>query len=64
MSGYLPQKELIFFIPNKTGCVFILPAKQYITVEQLIHTQERLVKSNSHPVVYIEDRRINPRGLN
>lgn len=61
MNGYLPQKELVFFIPGKAGSVLIHPAGNYITVEQLIHTQARLVKNNNHPVIYIEDRRMKPR---
>lgn len=60
MNGYLPKKELAFFIPGKTGSVLTHSADNHITVEQLIHTQERLVKNNN-PVIYIEDRKMNPR---
>lgn len=57
MKGYLPKNELIFFIPGKSGVVFAHPAKYYITVEQLIRAQARLVKETTQPVIYIEDRR-------
>ena len=61
MCGYLPRKELIFFIPGKSGAVFTHPANHFISVEQLIRAQEWLVKETTHPVVYIEDRRNRSR---
>ncbi len=61
MEGYLPNKDLIFFIPGNPGIVFIHPAKHYITVEQLLRTQECLVQKTTNPIVYIEDRRVKPR---
>jgi len=62
MLGYLPEKDLIFFIPGKTGSVFALPAKKQVTVRQLLETQEFLVCETKNSVVYIEDRRIKPRS--
>lgn len=61
MIGYSPKKELIFFIPGKIGTVFTFPAKQPITIEMLLKTQESLVRENNNPVVYIEERRMKSR---
>ncbi|MEN8210950.1 MAG: hypothetical protein ABFR31_04475 [Thermodesulfobacteriota bacterium] len=61
MEGYLPSKDLIFFIPGNPGIVFTHPAKHYITVEQLLRTQECLVQKTTNPIVYIEDRRVKLR---
>ena len=61
MEGYLPNKDLIFFNPGISGLLFIHPAKQYITVGQLLKAQECLVKETANPVIYIEDRRVKPR---
>ncbi|MDM8536460.1 hypothetical protein QUF70_06900 [Desulfobacterales bacterium HSG17] len=64
MIGYLPNKDLIFFNPSNSGVVFTHPAKRYITVEQLLKTQECLVQKTTSPVIYIEDRRVNARRKN
>ena len=61
MEGYLPDKDLIFFNPGNSGIVFIHPAKRYISVEQLLKAQEFLVQKTTNPVIYIEDRRVEPR---
>lgn len=61
MNGYLPKKEIIFFNPGKTGTVFIHEANTFISVKQLIHTQEHLVQITKNPVIYIEDRRLKKR---
>lgn len=61
MNGYLPQKDLIFFSPGEKGVVFTHAANHYISVNQLLHAQEYLVKETQKPVVYIEDRRQKPR---
>jgi hypothetical protein len=60
MEGYLTNKDLIFFNPGNSGIVFIHPAKHYITVRELLEVQECLVQKTTNPVVYIEDRRLNP----
>lgn len=61
MEGYLPNKNLIFFNPGNSGEIFVHPAKQYITVAQLLKAQEFLVQKTTSPVIYIEDRRTKPR---
>ncbi len=61
MNGYLPQKELIYFNPGKTGTIFTHAAEHFITLEQLLHAQEHFVKKTNAPVIYIEDRRLYPR---
>ncbi|MCK5098278.1 MAG: hypothetical protein KAR45_09250 [Desulfobacteraceae bacterium] len=61
MKGYLPNKNLIFFNPGSSGIIFQQPAKQYITIEQLLKIQEHLVKKATDPVIYIEDRRTKAR---
>lgn len=61
MKGYLLNKNLIFFNPDISGIVFIHPAKQHITVEQLLSAQECLVQETHNPVIYIEDRRSKTR---
>ncbi|MCP3871886.1 MAG: hypothetical protein GY699_01870 [Desulfobacteraceae bacterium] len=61
MLGYLPKKELIFFTPGKSGLVFARPANHYISIEQLLKVQERLVLKMKNSVVYIEDRREKQR---
>jgi len=61
MEGYLPDKDLIFFNPGNSGIVFTHPAKHYITVVQLLEIQEYLVQKTTNPIVYIEDRRVEPR---
>ncbi|MDM8536254.1 hypothetical protein QUF70_05830 [Desulfobacterales bacterium HSG17] len=62
MVGYLPKKDLIFFIPGTSGNVFVTPAKRYITVQQLVKAQEFLIHEAKTPVIYIEDRRVKPRS--
>ncbi|RLC19940.1 MAG: hypothetical protein DRH93_14625 [Deltaproteobacteria bacterium] len=62
MKGYLPDRNLIFFNPGNKGVIFVLPAKQYISVEQLLKAQECLVERTTNPVIYIEDRRVKQRG--
>ena len=61
MEGYLPHENLVFFNPGNPGIVFTHPAQCYITIEQLLNTQECLVQKTGNPVVYIEDRRATPR---
>ena len=61
MEDYLPDNNLIFFNPGISGIVFIHPAKQLITEEQLIEVQESLVQKTANPVIYIEDRRSKTR---
>ncbi len=61
MLGFSSKKELIFFVPGNSGTVFTLPANQYISVEQLLKAQESLVEKNRDSVIYLEERRINPR---
>lgn len=46
--------------PGASGEIFIHPAKQYMTVVQLLKTQEGLVRKTMSPVIYIEDRRTEP----
>ena len=61
MLGFSPEKKVIFFRPGRTGAVYSLPAKEYITMKTLLKIQESLVCETKHPVIYIEDRRIKPR---
>lgn len=35
MPDYIPAKQLIFFIPGKSGTVLSLPEKQNINIEQV-----------------------------
>ncbi|MCD4675783.1 MAG: hypothetical protein K8S18_07260 [Desulfobacula sp.] len=62
MEGYLPKKNLIFFNPGKSGILLTHSAEHYITIEQLLKAQEFLVGNTSDSVIYIEDRRSNPRS--
>ncbi len=62
MLGYLPKKELIFFTPGSSGSIYTLPSKKYITIQQLLRTQEYLVNLCNNPVVYIEERRSKNRS--
>ena len=61
MNGYLPKKAIVFFNPGKPGIVSTHAANTFITVEQLINTQEHLVQRTNNPVIYIEDRRLKTR---
>ncbi len=61
MDGYLPNKNLIFYSPGTPGVIFSHPANHYISIEQLLDAQEYLVHEINRPVIYIEDRRGNPR---
>ncbi len=61
MDGYLPKKELIFFTPGQAGPVFTHPANRFITVKELINVQEHFVEKTSNAIIYIEDRRLEPR---
>lgn len=61
MEGYLPKKNLIFFIPGKAGIVFTHPANHYITVPELLNVQEHFVETTNTKVIYIEDRRLKSR---
>lgn len=61
MIGFSPEKKVIFFRPGRTGAVYSLPAKQYVTMKLLLKIQESLVCETNNPVIYIEDRRANPR---
>ena len=61
MLGYLPKRDLIFFVPGKSGAVFALSAKQPITLQQLLKTQEFLAHQTNSPVVYMEERRAKHR---
>ena len=61
MEGYLPHKNLIFFNPGNPGVIFTHPAREYISVVQLLKAQECLVKKTLGPVIYIEDRRKKQR---
>ncbi|MBU1344280.1 MAG: hypothetical protein KKE44_08540 [Proteobacteria bacterium] len=61
MNGYLPNKNLVFFNPGIPGVVFTHAANYYITVEQLLRIQERLVQKTANPVIYIEDHRAKKR---
>ncbi len=62
VGGYISEKSLIFFTPGRAGSVFELPSKKYITIQQLLKTQEYLVHQNNKPVVYIEERRSKKRS--
>ncbi len=57
LCGYVPEKRLIFFTPGRAGPVFELPSKKYISIQQLLKTQEHLVHINKKPVDYMEERR-------
>lgn len=57
MEGYLPHKNLVFFNPGNPGVIFTHPAREYISVKQLLRAQECLVKKTLSPVIYVEDRR-------
>lgn len=61
MDGYLPKKELIFFNPGKAGAVFAHPANLFISVKELINVQKHLVQKTNNSIIYIEDRRLEPR---
>ena len=61
MIDLLLKKDLIFFIPKISGVIFVHPANRFISVKQLLQTQERLVKKNINDVVYVENRRTKLR---
>ncbi len=62
LCGYVPEKSLIFFTPGRAGSIFELPSKKYITIQQLLRTQEYLVHISKKSVVYIEERRSKKRS--
>lgn len=61
MHGYLPRKDVIFFVPGISGNVLVLPAKKNIPVYQLLKAQEFLIHEAGNPVIYIEERRVKTR---
>ncbi len=61
MFGYLPQKQVVFYNPGKSGVICVIPAKHYVTAKKLLETQELLVNETAKSVIYIEDRRKKSR---
>jgi len=55
------EKNLIFYVPGKSGAVFTYQAGFFINDEILNNTMETLALEVDDPIKHIEERRLKPR---
>jgi hypothetical protein len=56
------EKDLIFFNPGQPGQIFTYPAGYILDFDMLYNTSNYLEDIIGDDIVYIEDRRMQPRS--
>lgn len=57
------EKNLIFYVPGKSGAIFTYQAGFFINDEIYNNTMETLALEVDDPIQHIEERRLNPREI-
>jgi hypothetical protein len=57
------EKNLIFYVPGKSGAIFTYKAGNFINDELLTNTMETLALEVDDPIQHIEERRLKPREI-
>ena len=57
------EKNLIFYVPGKSGAIFTYQAGYFITDEILNDTMETLALEVDDPIQHIEERRFKAREI-
>ena len=57
------EKNLVFYVPSRSGAVFTHQAGNLINDDMIKNTLEIIAGDVEGPIQYVEERRVKPREL-